>query len=226
MQNITVFKNDQSGVSPVIGVILMVAVTVIIAAVIGSTALGLGDSVSETPPQAQFEVEQDVRDIDTNGGTLSDAHLLRLTHTSGENIDPDEIKVTVNGYPAYGVVFKESGSSDLIKNPEYYGSGQYEAIVRPFDNYDLISAGDEFTLLFYGDDVNQWINNNEPLSEGKLSVPFNSNHFLYQTVDGGEYRSQDDYRNDLRFEGGDTLRIIWESGDSSQMLFEDEVGDF
>jgi flagellin-like protein len=38
---------DDRGVSPVIGVILMVAITVILAAVIASFVLGFGDSVSE-----------------------------------------------------------------------------------------------------------------------------------------------------------------------------------
>jgi flagellin-like protein len=38
---------DERGVSPVIGVILMVAITVILAAVIASFVLGFGDSVQE-----------------------------------------------------------------------------------------------------------------------------------------------------------------------------------
>jgi flagellin-like protein len=38
---------DDRGVSPVIGVILMVAITVILAAVIASFVLGFGDSVSQ-----------------------------------------------------------------------------------------------------------------------------------------------------------------------------------
>lgn len=40
---------DDDAVSPVIGVILMVAITVILAAVIGTFVLGLGDEVGETP---------------------------------------------------------------------------------------------------------------------------------------------------------------------------------
>ena len=40
---------DDDAVSPVIGVILMVAITVILAAVIGTFVLGLGDNVQETP---------------------------------------------------------------------------------------------------------------------------------------------------------------------------------
>ncbi|MGB9964051.1 type IV pilin [Halobacterium hubeiense] len=48
---ITLFEipdRDDRGVSPVIGVILMVAITVILAAVIASFVLGFGDNVSES----------------------------------------------------------------------------------------------------------------------------------------------------------------------------------
>lgn len=49
---------DDRGVSPVIGVILMVAITVILAAVIGTFVLGLGNQVSNTAPQASFSCSQ------------------------------------------------------------------------------------------------------------------------------------------------------------------------
>ena len=45
---------DDDAVSPVIGVILMVAITVILAAVIATFVLGLGDSLGNQAPQASF----------------------------------------------------------------------------------------------------------------------------------------------------------------------------
>jgi flagellin-like protein len=42
------FKKEEDAVSPVIGVILMVAITVILAAVIGAFVFGMGGSVSKT----------------------------------------------------------------------------------------------------------------------------------------------------------------------------------
>lgn len=53
---------DSRGVSPVIGVILMVAITVILAAVIGTFVLGLGDSLSENPT-AGVDVDSDTGDV-------------------------------------------------------------------------------------------------------------------------------------------------------------------
>ncbi|MDS0294501.1 type IV pilin N-terminal domain-containing protein [Halogeometricum luteum] len=72
---------DDSAVSPVIGVILMVAITVILAAVIGTFVLNLGGSVSQTTPQASF------------GFDFEDSSVT-VTHESGSSIDKEQLSVT------------------------------------------------------------------------------------------------------------------------------------
>lgn len=67
------FTEDRA-VSPVIGVILMVAITVILAAVIGAFVLGLGDS-TESAPQASFQCEDNA-----------------LIHNGGDELDPDTLR--------------------------------------------------------------------------------------------------------------------------------------
>ncbi len=57
---------DDRGVSPVIGVILMVAITVILAAVIASFVLGFGDDVTQNV-QAGADISQN----DDNTGTVT-----------------------------------------------------------------------------------------------------------------------------------------------------------
>ena len=69
------FFNDDDAVSPVIGVILMVAITVILAAVIATFVLGLGDQVSNTAPQASFSTDYD-----------SGSDLVSVTHDGGDSI--------------------------------------------------------------------------------------------------------------------------------------------
>ncbi|MFC6955451.1 type IV pilin N-terminal domain-containing protein [Halorubellus litoreus] len=64
---------DEDAVSPVIGVILMVAITVILAAVIGAFVLGIGGS-QEQVPQASFSFE----------GTSGNAYTI--THEGGDTI--------------------------------------------------------------------------------------------------------------------------------------------
>ncbi|WP_411966290.1 type IV pilin [Haloferax sp. YSMS24] len=77
------FLTESRAVSPVIGVILMVAITVILAAVIGTFVLGLGDQVSETAPQASFSFEY------TNGSP----DTLEVTHESGDSIGATELSL-------------------------------------------------------------------------------------------------------------------------------------
>ena len=70
---------DDRAVSPVIGVILMVAITVILAAVIGAFVLGLGGS-TEAAPQASFECET-LGSGDTN-----------IIHQGGDSIPTGELE--------------------------------------------------------------------------------------------------------------------------------------
>jgi flagellin-like protein len=64
---------DDDAVSPVIGVILMVAITVILAAVIGAFVLGIGGSQEQTP-QASFEFSGDTV-IHSGGDAIKDSNL-------------------------------------------------------------------------------------------------------------------------------------------------------
>ncbi|RLM94884.1 type IV pilin [Halobellus sp. Atlit-38R] len=73
---------DDGAVSPVIGVILMVAITVILAAVIGSFVLNLGQGVQQTAPQASFEF-----DYNTTAGTSN----VTITHQSGDSITATQL---------------------------------------------------------------------------------------------------------------------------------------
>ena len=91
---------DDDAVSPVIGVILMVAITVILAAVIGTFVLGLGQNVQSTAPQASFSFDQ---------SGSGDAAEVTITHDGGDTISQEDIKITVAGDSAS----VWSGSKDI-----------------------------------------------------------------------------------------------------------------
>ena len=78
--------DEERAVSPVIGVILMVAITVILAAVIGTFVLGLGDQV-ESAPQASFDFQE----------TTNNGDELVIRHRGGDNIDTNTVDVRVDG---------------------------------------------------------------------------------------------------------------------------------
>ena len=80
------FFRDEQAVSPVIGVILMVAITVILAAVIGTFVLGLGDQVQDTNPQVSFSFDYD-----------QSVPELEVTHDGGDAIEEQNLYVSVDG---------------------------------------------------------------------------------------------------------------------------------
>ncbi len=74
--------DDDRGVSPVIGVILMVAITVILAAVIGTFVLGLGDSLQQAP-QSQ---------LDASSGS---ANSVNVSHNGGDALPGSDVDVLI-----------------------------------------------------------------------------------------------------------------------------------
>lgn len=127
--------DDDRAVSPVIGVILMVAITVILAAVIGTFVLGLGDQVQNTTPRAQFGFDQSVNNV--NDSTQdSDITMVTVTHESGDSIAESDISVTVNGNPAFAITNASNAQQSKAANPWD-------------DDGEKVSAGDSFEVAFY-----------------------------------------------------------------------------
>ena len=77
---------SERAVSPVIGVILMVAITVILAAVIGSFVLGIGGDIEQTP---QVRLDADAEGFSGDFG-------LNLTHNGGDTVDGTNLRVIVD----------------------------------------------------------------------------------------------------------------------------------
>jgi flagellin-like protein len=87
LKNIFDETDDSRAVSPVIGVILMVAITVILAAVIGTFVLGLGDNI-DSAPQAS---------IDFEAGDIGGTNVANVTHRGGDNIPVSGLEIRVDG---------------------------------------------------------------------------------------------------------------------------------
>ena len=120
---------DDDAVSPVIGVILMVAITVILAAVIATFVLGLGDQVSNTAPQASFSF-----DWDGEGGTED---TLNVTHDGGDTIKAKNLYVR-------GDAGTDSSRSTNVGETE---------LGESWDNYDTESGATSFSTISASDDV-------------------------------------------------------------------------
>lgn len=90
------FRKNDEAVSPVIGVILMVAITVILAAVIAAFVFGMGTPTKAPQVQLKFTA--------TYNGTNSS---LRMSHDGGDPLVMKDEKMTitdaVTGNPVSGV---------------------------------------------------------------------------------------------------------------------------
>jgi flagellin-like protein len=128
--------DDDSAVSPVIGVILMVAITVILAAVIASFVLGLGPS--ESAPQAQFDFE-----VDNNGATPN----VTISHQSGASIDNSTLSIQGDLDGTDSVDW-----SDSVGNPILSKSTSEEITSGDSVELNTSSADWELTLVWESGD--------------------------------------------------------------------------
>jgi len=78
-----IFKNDRA-VSPVIGVVLMVAITVILAAAIGSSVFG--QSPAKSAPQANINAK-------FSNYSTSTPHNITIEHLGGDTINWDSAQL-------------------------------------------------------------------------------------------------------------------------------------
>lgn len=100
----------------------MVAITVILAAVIGTFVLGLGDSVQETSPNTQW----DWSEIDNDD--------LQLTHDGGDSVNTEQLRLTGDGLD--------------VDIDDLSDESNFAAAAGPEDVFpgDSVSAGDSVTL--------------------------------------------------------------------------------
>jgi flagellin-like protein len=115
--NNTQWEWENRAVSPVIGVILMVAITVILAAVIGAFVLEIGDQ-QETAPNASFDSSERIFSYQQyNGRIMINSSRVSLSHAGGEVLDISNSKVKVNGNASVwgiGTEAPDDNSADTV----------------------------------------------------------------------------------------------------------------
>ena len=103
----------------------MVAVTVILAAVIGSFVLGVGDTAETRAPQTAFELSFDY-DAGPSDAGCWDTHptndpegVLTITHNGGENVENSNLYIEgKNSWPV-----TSAGTAGECRGPETFVSG-------------------------------------------------------------------------------------------------------
>ena len=148
--------DDDDAVSPVIGVILMVAITVILAAVIATFVLGLGDQVSDTAPQASFNF--DYEEESRLGDGTSDG--LKDDIFNGDE-DSSDLDGNLTVRHAGGATI-EAGNLGIAGHSSNTSSQRWDAhtALSGYDTTTEISAGDDLVVFVSDDDTVQvtWTN--------------------------------------------------------------------
>ena len=145
---------DEDALSPVIGVVLMVALTVVLSASVGVFVLDIGSQVTQQTPNAVVDYDFEV---DGNG-----TETVTLTQAGGNPVQAQHVTVYVDGEVAW-----EAGSNSSDFN-----------IVGTDEWADGLEGGDGLTI---------------ETDASNVAV-------------------------------GDTIRIVWQKGEQSAILAEQQVG--
>ncbi|ELY57524.1 hypothetical protein C493_08561 [Natronolimnohabitans innermongolicus JCM 12255] len=121
---------DERAVSPVIGVILMVAITVILAAVIAAFVLDMGPEGPEPTAVVDVDEQNDTTVVELRGTTDADGILIKVDNGSGNEFES---------------IIETTGGSEGIDH-----SGNESATVYAYsgggDNIEGLDDVDEYTI--------------------------------------------------------------------------------
>lgn len=144
--------DDTRAVSSVIGVILIVAVTVILAAVTSTLALGLVDNLKDTGPVAEISIADAPDNApppqkSTNGEV---SNWAEISHNNGDIIDASDLKILIKDSSGTTVAtleqsnsyshFATDGSGDTL---ELYSDSSRSSVV---DTSSTLTAGETWYI--------------------------------------------------------------------------------
>jgi flagellin-like protein len=227
---------DNRAVSPVIGVILMVAITVILAAVIGAFVLEIGDQ-QETAPNTSFDTAQQTVYHTAKGEGQSNDTRVDISHAGGSTVDLSNVNIGVEGNTSvWGkiTVANVAGGERMLTRPQpnilrtlgtneqqVFRSGQtWETHIRSGTKMEAKSCGKWYDDPMLGD-------------ENVKGRTTDSSYYFYRAKwNDYECALIRGHQTDMgstkggagivhKFETGDQVSVIWEasSGGKTQTLF-------
>ena len=166
-------KDD--AVSPVVGVMLMLVVTIIIAAVVAAFAGGIATETKATP-SAIIAVDEHVltKYIPSYGGTNHDLTNMTLSNRGGETLSTNELSLVLE----MNLASKTYQFGELMESAKSFGPG---------DSVEL-HKGEKFGIVdqgVYDGDVIKWqviyTPNGQAISSGSFVVSYNNDKIIDKT---------------------------------------------
>lgn len=172
-------STSEKGSSPVIGTILMVAITVILAGVIGASVLGLQERTKEPGSVAGATTDGSLdAEVGFPGGT---AVVAKITHISGDRVSAEDMRIHVNAPGGSAQIDPEGGCGNLdcsgmsirdpdnVLKPTYnseheippeFAGGRTIKLAMDKANADL-NKGDEVTVSVVDKDSDRVMSKND-----------------------------------------------------------------
>ncbi|WP_335999684.1 type IV pilin N-terminal domain-containing protein [Halorientalis halophila] len=139
--NVKGLFTDDSAVSPVIGVVLMVAITVLLAATAATFFIGIGQDNSNSTPQVATSFDYD-QEMHSSGNYRVDT--LKISHDSGDTITAKNLDIVVSDAETYDTSGGGSYSdlNDRYQWDEFDGVGGSDSKVSGGDTVKLEAGQD------------------------------------------------------------------------------------
>ena len=219
-------KERESAVSPVVGVMLMLVVTIIIAATVSAFAGGLVGT-SEKAPQAAFDVKINV------GGF---SNTMAITHLGGDPIDTARTKLITswtNRTNPNIVNYRETTALPISKTPQEYRTGHYVNLSLAdanVNNTDGIYQEPYFVIPgdvpadAKGEEASLWFGNfilhpgDVMKVEGSITV---SGSTYYNTQEN--YDKNSVIKNALMLSGKDVVNVKLVDIPTGQIIFDKDI---
>lgn len=133
---------ESRAVSPVIGVVLMVAITVVLAASIGMFVLDAGSILGHTAPQPSLTVED--APVDYNSTEPESNELVEIHHRGGDGLRVKDIRVVIRNASSNEIVY-ESIQGKISEQTE---SGDWNVTINGVDiaKTGIFEPGDTLTI--------------------------------------------------------------------------------
>lgn len=126
--------------TPVVGIVLLISITILLAATVGAFVMGLDDEgVQQTAPTVAMQFDYEAADATGENDTLS------IIHDTGGGLDPDQTYVTVNDATCAVAGDDPNGqyqAKDDFGEHQRIGAGMSMRVAPSLPGATLCSSGD------------------------------------------------------------------------------------
>lgn len=139
-------SEDERGVSPVVGVIMMVAITVVIAAVVAAFAYGIIGGVT-TAPNAALLIENaedgksSITVVHHGGDTIAEA----FTASPPTNLDATTLLVKINGAPQ---TVSDAADIKADSDRHFESTEEIKFAILDIGGSTTLSSGDAISVVY------------------------------------------------------------------------------